>query len=136
MLCGFLTALCSLAFFVSVAAEAEEHTTDSLDTVKRNLEEKEAVLVDVREKKEWDAGHLKGALHAPLSELKTPAGVKRFVERLPEKKVVYTHCAAGVRSVTAAKILRTHGIEVRPLKPGYDDLLDAGFRKAEPSGKQ
>ena len=136
MVRGFLASVYSLAFFVSVAVGAEEHTTDSLDTVKQNLEDKKAVLVDVREKKEWDAGYLQGALHAPLSELKTAAGAKRFVEQLPEKKVVYTHCAAGVRSVAAAKILRAHGVEVRALKPGYSDLLDAGFKKAEPSAKQ
>jgi rhodanese-related sulfurtransferase len=136
MVRGFLTALCALTFSISPAVGDEEHTPDSLDTVKQSLTDKKAVLVDVREKKEWDARHLEGALHAPLSELKTAAGAKRFVERLPEKKVVYTHCAAGVRSVAAAKILREHGIDVRPLKPGYDDLLDAGFKKADAAGKQ
>ena len=110
---------------------AAEHTTDSLDTVKKNLAAKKAVIVDVREKKEWDDGHLEDALHAPLSELKMPDSAKRFVSRLPENKIVYTHCAAGVRSVAAAKILRTHGVEVRPLKPGYDKLIEAGFTKAE-----
>jgi len=121
----------SALFVMASAIAAAEHTTDSLDTVKKYLAAKKAVLVDVREKSEWKVGHLENAVHAPLSELKTTAGAKRLVERLPEKKVVYTHCAAGVRSVSAAKILRTHGIEVRPLKAGYDELLDAGFKKAE-----
>jgi phage shock protein E len=127
---SFLMSFTAL-FVAALTVAAAEHTTDSLDTVKKNLADKKAVLVDVREKSEWKDGHLEGAVHAPLSELKTTAGAKRLVERLPENKIVYTHCAAGVRSVSAAKILRAHGIEVRPLKAGYNDLLDAGFKKAE-----
>lgn len=127
----FFFASFATMFATPVAVGAGEHTTDSLETVKKNLAAKKAVLVDVREKSEWEDGHLENALHAPLSELKITAGAKGFIEQLPEKKVIYTHCAAGARSVSAAKILRTHGIEVRPLKSGYDDLLDAGFKKAE-----
>lgn len=123
--------LFTVMFALTLAVGAAEHTTDSLDTVKKNLAAKKAVLVDVREKSEWEDGHLENALHAPLSELKTPEGAKRFVARLPEKKIVYTHCAAGVRSVSAAKILRANGVDVRPLKSGYDELIEAGFKKAE-----
>lgn len=124
---AFLTA--SLLPFST--AMADEHTTDSLDTIKKNLAAEKAVLVDVREKAEWDDGHLEDALHAPLSELKMPDAAKRFISRLPEKKIVYTHCAAGGRSVSAAKILRAHGLDVRPLKPDYDELIEAGFKKAD-----
>ena len=123
--------LFAVTFALALRVGAAEHTTDSLDTVKKNLAAKKAVLVDVREKSEWENGHLENALHAPLSELKRPEAAKRFVSRLPENKIVYTHCAAGVRSVSAAKILRTHGIDVRPLKSGYDELIEAGFRKAD-----
>lgn len=126
LILSFITALFSL---FSTAA-AEEHTTDSLETVKKNIEAKKAVLVDVREEKEWDEGHVDQALHAALSELKKPEAAKRFIARLPTNKIVYTHCVAGVRSLSAAKILRKHGVEVRPLKAGYDDLIEAGFKKA------
>lgn len=126
----FVLTVTAMFLLVSLA-KAGEHTTDSLDTVKKNLTSKKAVLVDVREKSEWEDGHVENALHAPLSELKTPDGAKRFVSRLPENKIVYTHCAAGVRSVSAAKILRKHGIDVRPLKSGYDELIEAGFEKSD-----
>jgi rhodanese-related sulfurtransferase len=125
-----------ILFFVAAvfsrfsSAAAEEHTTDSLETVKKNIEAKKAVLVDVREEKEWDEGHVDQALHAPLSELKKPEAARGVIARLPKNKIVYTHCVAGVRSLSAAKILRKHGVEVRPLKAGYDDLIEAGFKKA------
>ena len=119
------------AIFAAGVAVAADHTQDSLDTVKNNLAAKKAVLVDVREKDEWDDGHITGALHAPLSDLKTPEGAKRLAAKLPKKKIVYTHCAAGVRSLSAAKLLRAENVDFRPLKQGYDELIETGFKKAE-----
>ena len=114
----------------SGALSADEHTKDSLDTVKKNVAKKTAVLVDVREKSEWDAGHIEGAVFLPLSELKK-SNKEQVAAKLPEKRVLYTHCAVGKRSVTAGELLRKLGYEVRPLKPGYKELLDAGFKKAK-----
>lgn len=108
---------------------AAEHTTDSLEVVKRNIEDGKAVLVDVREKSEWDAGRLEVAVSLPLTELRR-LSAEELAKRLPKDKIVYTHCAAGVRSVQAAPYLRRGGYEVRPLKPGYKELLAAGFKKA------
>lgn len=112
-------------------AMAAEHTQDSLPTVKKNVAEKKAVLLDVREKSEWDAGHISGAVLLPLSELRAGVPVETLVMTLPKDRIVYTHCAIGKRSLTAADLLKTHGYDVRPLKAGYKDLLNAGFEKAE-----
>lgn len=110
---------------------AAKPTQDSLTTVKKNVSEKTALLVDVREKKEWDAGHVEGAVFLPLSALREGMSIKELNERLPKDQIVYTHCAVGVRSCTAADILKRYGYAVRPLKPGYKDLLAAGFKKAD-----
>lgn len=111
-----------------------EHTKDSLETVKAGLAKKEAVLADVREKGEWEEGHLQGAVFLPLSWLKEGAKDEQFAaklaEKLPPKTVVYTHCAVGKRSLSAAALLKKYGYDVRPLKQGYDDLRDAGFPPA------
>ncbi|MNC96941.1 hypothetical protein D3C83_144460 [compost metagenome] len=48
-------------------------------------------------------------------------------------KIVYCHCGSGVRCLKAADELKKLGYDVRPLKPGYKDLLKAGF---EPAGKK
>lgn len=127
--CVYLSA--TVLCLTTCAAGADEHTKDSLETVKKNLAANKAVLLDVREKDEWDDGHLKDATSAPISELKTAAGAKRHIEKSPKGKIVYTHCAVGGRALAAAKVLRQHGIDVRPLKAGYDDLVEAGFPKAE-----
>lgn len=108
--------------------EAADYTKDSLDVVKKKLADKEAVLVDVREQSEWDAGHLDAAVLLPLRSLqKNPEAS----QKLPKSKIIYTHCKSGVRSWTAAEILQEQGYDVRPLKAGYKDLLDAGFAPAK-----
>lgn len=112
-------------------SQAAEHTKDSLKVVKDNVEAEKAVLVDVREKSEWDAGHIQGAVFLPLSELNAGIDGKQVVRRLPKNKILYTHCAVGKRSVTAAVILEKYGYELRPLKAGYKELLEAGFKKAK-----
>ena len=89
------------------------------------------MLIDVREKTEWDKGHLKDAKLLPLSALKADPLPKDLVQLLPKDKIIYAHCAAGVRCVSAAEILRKAGYDVRPLKDGYNSLLKKGFPKAD-----
>lgn len=114
-----------------ISGVAGEHTKDSLETVKARLKDKSAILVDVREQKEWDEGHIQDARLVPLSELKKGTEAEKIAKDLPKKKIVYCHCAAGARALAAADILKKQGYDVRPLKPGYKDLLQAGFPKAE-----
>jgi rhodanese-related sulfurtransferase len=125
-----LMASCFLfAFSTSVlSADDLKHTTDPLPTVKTNVSEKKAILVDVREKPEWDAGHIEGAVFLPLSRLKAEMAGDTF-EKLPKDKILYTYCKVGVRSLAAGNLLAKQGYQVRVLKPGYQDLLDAGFSK-------
>lgn len=118
------------ALFV-VMANAQEHTKDSLEQVKKALADKKAVLIDVREKTEWDKGHLKDAKLLPLSKIKSDPLPKDLASLLPKDTVIYAHCASGGRCVTAASILRKAGYDVRPLKDGYSSLVDKGFPKAE-----
>ena len=109
-------------------ALAIEHTKDTLAVVKQKLADKEAVLIDVREQAEWDAGHLDAAMLLPLSSLQKDA---EAAKKVTKGKIVYTHCKAGIRSVAAGEILSKQGYDVRPLKAGYQELLDAGFTPAK-----
>jgi 3-mercaptopyruvate sulfurtransferase SseA len=51
------------------------------------VKEKKAIFVDVRSKDSYDAGHIKGAISIPLSEL-----LGRLIE-LPPRKLIITYCA-------------------------------------------
>ncbi len=112
------------------AQDPTTHTKDSLDTIKDNLKSGKAVLVDVREQREWDAGHLKGAVLLPQSKLNQDEILPELLKSLPKDKIVYTHCRAGGRALLCGDILKKQGYDVRPLKAGFDDLVKAGFEKA------
>jgi rhodanese-related sulfurtransferase len=71
----------------------------------RQLTEGGAVLIDVREDNEWDAGHARGAIHMG----------KGVIERDIEKRIpdhvaeIVLYCGGGYRSVLAAKSLGEMG---------------------------
>ncbi len=111
--------------------EAAEHTKDSLETVKQRIEDDKAVLVDVRELKEWEAGHIEEALFAPLTKLADSKEAPAVKKKLPKNKILYFHCKSGGRCRIAADLLKDDGFDIRPLKAGYEQLLKAGFKKAK-----
>lgn len=51
-----------LVSLIAATTSAEEHTKDSLQTIKENIAAKKAVLVDVRDREEWNMGHVEGAI--------------------------------------------------------------------------
>jgi rhodanese-related sulfurtransferase len=55
---------------------------------------------------------------------------QELAQVLPTDKIVYCHCLAGGRCLEAAAILGPLGYDVRPLEPGYPDLVRAGFPAA------
>jgi phage shock protein E len=134
LLLRYLTLIVLLA---QVSRPSVDWTTDSLDIVKENVAKEKAVLVDVRSVEEWRKGYVEGALFVPIDSLrKYSLNAERLAKTLPkkeEKKILYTFCVVGMRAKAAGNILQEQGYEVRPLKPGYEELLKAGFKKAEPS---
>ena len=62
------------------------------------------LVIDVRERHEWVAGHLDGAVHVPVHEL---ASIDIGSIRADD---VWVHCAAEFRAAIAASLLEGHGI--------------------------
>jgi phage shock protein E len=122
-------ALVVLAGMISNALAADR-TPDALDVVKRHLAEKKAVLLDVREQDEWDRGHLADAIHVPTSAITNGMTADELARVSGKETIIYLHCKAGRRAIDCAKILKSTGRDVRPLKTGYYGLLDAGFPQA------
>ena len=71
----------------------------------RSLVEEQAFIVDVREKGEYEAGHLKGSVNIPLSELRERA------DEIPKDRPVYLHCRSSQRSYNALMALQGRGYE-------------------------
>lgn len=110
---------------------AADHTSDSLETVKKMIAEKKAVLIDVREQDEWDYGHLQDAVHLPTSKINKGVTAEELSKIAGKDTVIYLHCKVGKRSADAAKKLKSTGRDLRALKPGYFALIDAGFAPAK-----
>ena len=71
-------------------------------------------ILDVREPEEYEQGHIPGAIHIPLGQLR-----QRIDELSPDQELV-VHCAVGLRSYLAARILMQKGFtNVRSLDGGY-----------------
>ena len=63
-----------------------------------------ALILDVRSPGEFAGGHVPGAKNIPLDRLATE------ISRLgPKDKAIVTCCASGMRSASAAAILRSEG---------------------------
>jgi hydroxyacylglutathione hydrolase len=72
-----------------------------------------ALLVDVRERSEWDAGHAPGAIHIPYENVRARA------HELPLDRPIVTYCASGIRSSLAASILQADRRDVANIRGGF-----------------
>ncbi|MCS6787918.1 MAG: rhodanese-like domain-containing protein, partial [Aigarchaeota archaeon] len=80
------------------------------------------VVVDVRERAEWDAGRIPGAIHIRLSE------VPKHIDKIPKETTVVVYCKVGIRSAMAMIMLRVLGYEnVLNLRGGFDDWAARGY---------
>lgn len=118
----------AVAAGIAGLAPAAEFSIEPLAEIKTKIEQKQAVLVDVREQVEWEDGHIEGAFFLPLSVLRKGLS-EEDGKRLPKDRPLYLHCAVGMRAMTAAKILEKQGYTVHPIKTSYADFVDAGFPK-------
>lgn len=80
-----------------------------------------ALLLDVREDDEWDAGRAPGAVHVRLSDLPDRVDVTTG------HRVVVCVCRAGSRSATAANFLIGEEVDARNLVGGMMAWESAGL---------
>jgi rhodanese-related sulfurtransferase len=95
--------------------------------VKEILEAGEAVLIDVREPYEWDAGRIADATHIELERLGGRA------EELPKDKPVIFQCRMGRRSALATQAFRAVGFDAYNMRGGIEAWAEEGF-PLEPEG--
>ena len=71
-------------------------------------------LLDVRTVKEFEAGHIEGAVNIPVDE------IRNRLNEIPAGKRIDIYCEAGLRGYLASRILRQNGFnEVFNLSGGY-----------------
>jgi hydroxyacylglutathione hydrolase len=68
-------------------------------------QQREITVLDVRQEREWNSGHVEGALHIPLPELPTR------LKDLDQTATYATFCGSGYRSSIAASLMSAAGIQ-------------------------
>jgi NADPH-dependent 2,4-dienoyl-CoA reductase/sulfur reductase-like enzyme/rhodanese-related sulfurtransferase len=81
------------------------------------LADSTALIVDVREPKEFAKEHVEGAVNVPLSQL------RQRLHELPKDRDIFVYCVVGQRSYNAYRILRQNGFRVRNLPGGINTYL-------------
>jgi rhodanese-related sulfurtransferase len=76
------------------------------------LLEESALLLDVRQDSEWEAGH------APMATLIPLADVPDHLDELPRDRLIICSCRSGGRSLRAATFLQENGFDVVNLSGG------------------
>lgn len=71
----------------------------------RELVESGEIIIDVREKDEYEAGHIKGAINIPMSEF------RNRLDEIPKDKPVYMHCRSSQRSYNVVRALGQLGYD-------------------------
>ncbi|MFJ7020450.1 rhodanese-like domain-containing protein [Streptomyces sp. NPDC101117] len=90
----------------------------------------DAVLLDVREKSEWTAGHAPDAVHVPLTELVAGGALPTEAEGRP----LVVICRSGHRSQRAAKLLAGRGARAVDVQGGMNAWAAAGFPVVDEHG--
>src|SRR5882724_4907234 len=113
------------ARFEKLAAEAKKKITEiSPQDAAARSKSGEAVIVDVRDKDEWDEGHIPGAMHMSRGTIELD-----IEDKVPDANaMIICHCGGGGRSALAAESLQKMGYKnVRSMAGGFKAWKGAGL---------
>ncbi|MBI4787829.1 MAG: metalloregulator ArsR/SmtB family transcription factor [Chloroflexi bacterium] len=101
----------------------KEFTRVSVAELRARLEQGQVVLLDVRPRSEYAAGHLPEAVSIPLDEL------DRRVSELPRRRTIVAYCRGPycVLADEAARKLTRNGLRVLRLEEGVLEWQQAGY---------
>ncbi len=97
------------------------YTVRQINKVKALGKEQQALLVDVREPKEYASGHIKGAINLPLRSLTD------HLDQIPKTRPVILYCSTGYRTAMGVMALQMLGYDnVRGFPPSIEGWKAAG----------
>jgi len=111
--------------FEKLVAEAKKKITEIRPTdAEAKMRSGDAVIVDVREKDEWDEEHISDAIHLSRGTIELD-----IEEKIPDlNQMIITHCGGGGRSALAAENLQKMGYKnVRSMAGGFNAWKAAGL---------
>jgi rhodanese-related sulfurtransferase len=111
-----------------IAAAKKNITEISPEDAAAKLQNKEAVIIDVRDKDEYDEGHIPNALNLSRGTIELD-----IEEKVPDPNaIVVVHCGGGGRSALAAESLQKMGYKnIRSMAGGLKAWKAAGLPTAK-----
>jgi rhodanese-related sulfurtransferase/DNA-binding transcriptional ArsR family regulator len=93
------------------------------DELAQRISDGRAVVLDVRPRAEYAAGHISGAQSVPLAELEGVVG------QLPDDREIVAYCRGPycVYADDAVRLLRQRGLDARRLDVGFPEWKRAGL---------
>jgi glyoxylase-like metal-dependent hydrolase (beta-lactamase superfamily II)/rhodanese-related sulfurtransferase len=96
------------------------------ETLKKQMEDNELEIFDVRKPNEFLSEHVPMAQNTPLDF------INDHMSEFPQKNAFYLHCAGGYRSVIAASILKNRGIHnLIDIKGGFAKIKESGIKVSD-----
>jgi phage shock protein E len=111
--------------YQKLVADAKKNITEiSPRDAAAKLESGEALIIDVRDKDEWDEGHIPGATHLSRGTVEFD-----IEEKVPDlNAMIICHCGGGGRSALVAESLQKMGYQnVRSMTGGFKAWKTAGL---------
>ena len=111
--------------FEKLVADAKKNITEiSPQDAAEKLKSGEAVIADVREKDEWDEGHIPGAIHMSRGTIELD-----IEEKVPDTNaLIICHCGGGGRGALATESLQKMGYKnARNMSGGFKAWKAAGL---------
>ena len=129
--CRFFLELCELARgrlaevdqFVHRYLEGDGFESLTREELLTRMEKGAVVLLDVRPREEFSAGHIAGAVSVPLGLL------EELLDTLPADAEIVAYCRGPYCQLSsqALEILRAHGLDARRLVDGFPEWRLAGL---------
>jgi rhodanese-related sulfurtransferase len=110
----------ALSSFLKCRENLEEVTADELN---KRIQDGTTVVIDVRPRTEYDAGHIPGAISIPVREL------EKHLASLPRRKEIVAYCRGPycVQSDVAVEFLAKRGFKAKRLEFGLPEWRDRGL---------
>lgn len=87
------------------------------------INRRDALVLDVRDKAEYVAGHIPNARNIPLPEI---GGRLHELEKLKSRPIV-VHCQSGARAASVCSLLKKNGFEAFALRGGINGWVQASM---------
>jgi len=98
----------------------------SAETFELAVQDNEIIALDVRKPGEYESEHLEFTLSRPLDF------IDDWMGEIDPEATYYIHCAGGYRSMIAASILKSRGVEnVIDVAGGYGAIKNTGLKRTD-----